>query len=142
MRRGPITPAQRDEIEAALVETLEERSEVAVAYLHGSLAMGADHVGDVDIAVLLEGSPSEDGALTTELSIEQALGHAVELPVDVRVLNHAPLTFRFAVLREGRVLLSRSEQARERFECGTLALYHDFSHHLDEYRREALGLGA
>lgn len=142
MRRVPVTPERKEEIVAALTQELEARPEIQLAYLHGSLAEGRDHVQDVDVAVLLSGAPDEDEALEAELEIEQSLDRATDLPVDVRVLNHAPLTFRFAVLRTGLVLLSRSKEARDNFECGTLSLYHDFSRHLEEYRREALGLGA
>lgn len=134
--------AERDAIVAALAEALQAREEIVLAYLHGSLARGATHIGDVDVAVLLEGQPTRDEALDAELAIEQALDQAVEPRVEVRVLNHAPLAFRFAVLRDGRTLLTRSEQAKDAFECGTLALYHDFSYHLSAYRRESLGLGS
>lgn len=65
----------------------------------------------------------------------------LEPPLDLRALNHAPLTFRFAVIRDGEVLACRSRKAKDAFETATLALYHDFRPHLEEYRRGSLGLG-
>lgn len=125
-----------------VVELLEPEEDVQLAYLHGSAAReGSSHVGDLDVAVLLGGTPTPDEALDRELALEGKLARDVDIPVDLRVLNHAPLTFRFSVIRERGPILCRSRRAKDAFETTTLMLYHDFRPRLEEYRRESLGLG-
>lgn len=142
MSRSSPGPGGREAIIAALQNVLEDEHDVVLGYLHGSLARDEAHVGDADVGLLLEGDPSNEECLDRELALEQSINESVQgLPIDVRILNHAPVTFRFAVIRDGHVLLSRSPRTRGDFEEGTLALYLDYKHHLDTYRREALGLG-
>lgn len=59
--------------------------------------------------------------------------------MNVRILNNAPRSFRFGVIRNGELLFSRDERRRVDFEFLTMSMYHDFSYHRDAYRR-ATGL--
>jgi len=62
------------------------------------------------------------------------------VPIDVRVLNAAPLPFAYSVLQTGEVLVSHDEKARCDFVCRIYTHYHDFAYYRKRYRREALGL--
>jgi predicted nucleotidyltransferase len=104
--RYTIQPDAREALVCRLTAELEKESAVAFAYLHGSL-LDSEIVHDVDVGLYLRESDAERGAvIASELSA--GLTAAAGLPVDVRVLNAAPLTFVYHVLR-GRLLVCRDE---------------------------------
>ena len=59
----------------------------------------------------------------------------------MRVLNQAPLSFRYRVIKEGVVLVIRDEALRCEFVESTLRDYFDFAPFRKMYLQEALGLG-
>ena len=104
--RYTIQPEAREALVCHLTAELEKESAVAFAYLHGSL-LDSEAVHDVDVGLYLRESEAERGsAVAADLSVR--LTAAAGLPVDVRVLNEAPLAFVYHVLR-GRLLVCRDE---------------------------------
>jgi predicted nucleotidyltransferase len=63
--------------------------------------------------------------LEYELSISSMLEQRIKLPVDVRVLNHAPNSFCYEVTR-GEVVFSRNEEVRFNFIERTWNEYLDY----------------
>lgn len=98
--------ARRGRIADELRVELSRSPDVAFAFLYGSFAESSQF-RDVDIGVYLAPIEADRGAARA-LALAKELGQSVGFPVDVRVLNHAPVTFLFHVLR-GRLLLSRDE---------------------------------
>lgn len=78
--------------------------------------------------------------LKKELELEEILGRKIKYPVDVRVLNNSPLSFRFNVIRYGEILFSKNEDVRSDFEALTISEYHDFAYFRRVYMKEALNL--
>ena len=76
------------------------------AYLYGSV-LESDRVHDVDVGLFLDDAVSPQQA-TIANSLSAILSAAVGLPIDVRVLDDAPLSFLYDVLR-GQLLLCRDE---------------------------------
>lgn len=103
---------------------LTNRDEVLFAYLHGSFP-NKTNFGDVDVALYLTGVP-EKGFLQYELDFEQEMEAALKLPVDIRVLNNAPPSFKYSAIKNGIRLIDSDEDARVEFETTTLKLYFDF----------------
>lgn len=100
-------PAERDRVLRKLAVTLEGEPDLEFAWLHGSfLSGGGFH--DVDIGVHLNAAP--DVRFRRGLDLAVRLDRDTGFPVDVRVLNNAPVTFLFHVFREGRLLLSRNDE--------------------------------
>jgi hypothetical protein len=62
-------------------------------------------------------------------------------PIEVRVLNKAPLLFRYNVLRYGEPVLVFDDDLRCDFVEATLANYFDFAPFRKMYLKEALGSG-
>jgi len=126
---------------AALATSLRERGEEIIAvYLFGSQARGmADGLSDVDIAVLLR-----DGQSRARLwAVEDELAVTVcdwlqRSDVDLVILNTAPLSFQFAVIATGQLLLSNDEAARTDFEVSVMSRYWDFKKYDEEYDRYLL----
>jgi len=104
--RYTIQPDARDALVRCLTAELEKDSAVAFAYLHGSL-LHSETVHDIDVGLYVRESEAERGsAISSELSAR--LTSVAGIPVDVRVLNEAPLPFLYHVFR-GQLLVCRDE---------------------------------
>lgn len=85
---------------------MEEHPTILWAYLHGSFLEPGPY-RDIDVAVWVDprrAAPSDWRRYELDLSV--ALQSIIPQPVDVRVLNDAPLAFRYHVLK-GEPLLVR-----------------------------------
>jgi len=113
---------------------------VVLAYLFGSHGRGqAGPLSDVDIAVLLEGHPSDDRCLDLRLEVIGGLmGLLHTNDVDVLILNQAPPALRYAVLRDGVLLFCRDRQVLIQFRVQTLNEYLDFKPILQRHERAIL----
>ena len=100
-------PDERERIRRTLVSVLEGEADLEFAWLHGSF-LAADEFRDIDIGVHL--SATAGVRLQRGLELAVRLDQEVGYPIDVRVLNDAPVTFLFHVFREGRLLLSRNDE--------------------------------
>lgn len=100
-------PDERERIERTLVSVLESEPDLGFAWLHGSFLV-ADKFRDIDIGVHLSAPVEVRSQRGLELSVR--LDQEIGFPIDVRVLNDAPVTFLFHVFREGRLLLSRNDE--------------------------------
>jgi len=100
---------------------LEGLDEVLFAYAYGSFIGGASF-RDLDIAVWL-GNPGKAFYYTVDFSA--TLGLEVGVPVDVQVLNEAPLPFKFNVYTRGRLLFSKDDHLRLRLVDEALREYMD-----------------
>jgi predicted nucleotidyltransferase len=134
MKVHTLNDIKKKEIINKVTRMLKEREEIVFAYLHGSFL--THDFRDIDIAIFLK--EDEDVLYEVELGVE--LEKILGFPVDVRVLNSAPLTFRFKVIKDGLLLFSRDERMRSDFEALTISEYHDFSYFRKRYRREVLGI--
>ena len=107
MRLYRAAADERERAMRVLAAALETEPDVEFAWLHGSfLAGGAFH--DVDVGVHLTGADGRRPRRSVELAL--SLGHAVRFPVDVRVLNDAPVAFLFHVFCAGRPLICRADE--------------------------------
>lgn len=108
---------------------------VVCAYLFGSAARGtARATSDVDLAVLLEHDPPATLAgsgLRLGGELEQHLGR----PVDLVLLNRAPVDLVHRVLRDGIIVFDPRPRERIRFEVRARNAYFDLKPILDEYRK-------
>lgn len=119
----------KKEIYQRLRQLLEARSEISFAYLHGSF-IGDVAYHDVDVALYLEPPAADPFDYQMALSVE--LTRALRLPVDVQVLNDAPLGFQHSVL-QGELLFARDEAQFTDFIEHVGWEYMQFSHHLRDY---------
>lgn len=113
-----MTRPQTGEV-ADLAERLAAQPDVVVAYLFGSRARGTARPGsDVDVAVLLDDAADPHAR---QLDLAAALGG----DADVVVLNDAPVALAYRVLRDGVLLVCRSERARVHHHARTVGRYLD-----------------
>ena len=101
-----IRPEQREDVLVKLRLELEGVSGLRFAYVYGSV-LESDRVHDVDVGMFLD-DPMVAQQMNMMDALSVTLSAAVGFPVDIRVLNEAPLPFLYHVLR-GRLLLCRDE---------------------------------
>ncbi len=107
-----------------LGEALAQDDRVLFAYAHGSfLSRLPSH--DLDVAVYFRYQVSPKDRLDACLDLEGKAERALGVPVDVHAIDPGNLAFSFDAL-SGRLLFSRDENERERFEEKTIALFMDF----------------
>jgi predicted nucleotidyltransferase len=135
-RRVPVE--QRDRLIQQLSDLLRNRPEILFALVHGSFLAGG-LFRDVDLALYLE-----PGAIQREAFRDYELEHGVRwsadlgLPVDVRLLNDAPVSFRYHALR-GVVLFVQDEELLDEFRARTWDEYCDFAPFARRYLQEVMG---
>ncbi len=109
------------------------REDIRFAYIFGSFVT-EEVFRDIDLAVYLQDADRKQ-ALFFEVDLERTLEDRVGFPIDVRVINHAPLPFRYHVLKDGIPLLDRTPDLRSDYEQLTWKDYFDYKHIRDEYLR-------
>ena len=114
-----LSEGEKEKIKVKLREALREGGEVLFAYLCGSFIENGPF-RDIDVAVYVR-RPTEK---FYEETLEEELSRIVGFPVDVRILNNAPVEFRFRAIG-GELLFSKDEKLRCEFEERTMAEYHD-----------------
>lgn len=122
------TPAERRAILNALEEAVEAEPDVVFAYVYGSFLKDRPF-HDVDVAVYLDITDEREMdvfALKLSADLEKSLFQRRNrnLPVDVRVLNQAPLGFLYHVFR-GKLLFSRDDALRTQEVERTVSRYLD-----------------
>jgi uncharacterized protein len=123
-RQRSLNAAERDLIIGRIGDLLCAIPNIAAAYVFGSFARG-EAFRDIDIGVLFDKPPSS--LLELELKIETDFERGLKMPVDLRVLNGAPQSFAYTVLREGRLLIDRNPNFRASYESNIIKQYLDFS---------------
>ena len=58
------------------------------------------------------------------------------MPVDVRILNKAPISFVYHVIKDGIIVVDKNSDLRADFEGLTCKKYFDFRHLRIEYLKE------
>jgi hypothetical protein len=133
-----MSAEQKDRLTRELQELLHGRSEILFVLLHGPFLAG-NPFRDVDLALYVE--PRLIGGATFreyEIDLGVRLSETVGLPVDVRVLNDAPVAFRYHALK-GAVLFVREADRLDEFRARTWGDYCDFAPFARQYLREAIG---
>lgn len=122
-----ITPDEKQKIISVIKESLEGHPEIVFAYIFGSFAdEESTFFRDIDIGVYVRDDffskkHSLDYSINLSLEIEKLLK---DFPVDVIVLNDAPLQITFHAT-EGILLFSKDEEFWTDFVTKTWSLYHD-----------------
>jgi predicted nucleotidyltransferase len=120
---------------------MEAEESIRLAYLYGSVTFRPDPQ-DVDVAVWVSGFQELNSAHKVETQLH--LGAVLERclcprrPLDLLILNSAPLPMQFSVVRKGEVLLARSELERIRYEAWVVTAFLDFAPSLRPFEESLL----
>ncbi|MEJ5240911.1 MAG: nucleotidyltransferase domain-containing protein [Anaerolineales bacterium] len=129
MKAFSLSPEARFAIRSLLSKLLEKEERVAFSYLYGSF-LDPLPFHDIDLGIYLD-PPLErksewEFAVKLAFRLEDALRQAgyPAIPIDVNVLNHAPLSFRQEVFR-GELLSNRQDDLRVSIVTRTMLEYLD-----------------
>jgi uncharacterized protein len=123
--------AARERVFARLEAHLGMRSDIVFALVYGSF-VGDLAFRDIDVGIWTTDAADPD----LELELSSSLSRDLDLPVDVRRVNEAPVPFLFHVLR-GRVVAVRDEERLASLMERIARDYHDRSPLLRRATREA-----
>lgn len=101
---------KKAKVKAQLVEDLQLRTEIIFAYLHGSFIDPVANFRDLDLAVWLRVEALSNNGFEYALNLALTLDQKLHLPVDVQLLNLAPVGFKFSVFKYGELLFCKDYQ--------------------------------
>ena len=119
-----------------LTQLIKDRGEILFAYLYGSFAEGRVF-HDIDLGVYLSKMGEVDPVIYS-LDLAHLLSSKLRIPVDVRVLNLAPVAFLYHVIR-GNLILDKDEKVRVPLVEMTIAKYLDMKPLMHRGIKEAFG---
>lgn len=124
-RRFSLKLQDHDSVVQPIVARLAQHPEVLTVVLYGSF-LKSETFHDIDLALLVDEQqlPSEQ-FLDYELERLQELSRFSKFPLDIRIVNRAPVLFRYAVT-QGQVLFCRDERIWVEFCERTWGEYLDF----------------
>ncbi|MGQ9648011.1 MAG: nucleotidyltransferase domain-containing protein [Thermodesulfobacteriota bacterium] len=136
-RLKDLPRGERERIEATVKERLEKEERIVFAYLHGSFTEGRPF-RDIDISVFVDESRvSKEKTLNFEVSFSVELEDTIRMPIDVKVINYAPLAFQY-YSTAGTLLMCRDDDFRVDFLTRIRSLYFDFRPSSERFLMEML----
>lgn len=118
-----------------LADYFRDDSEVAAAYLFGSVATGrSTAASDVDVGILYRRTPPAT-LLGQPYDQQVELAQRIGRPVQIVVMNGAPPDLVHRILRDGVLVQEADPSTRVAFEVRARNAYFDLLPILREYRR-------
>ena len=115
-------------------EIIGSKGHILFAYVFGSFSTG-ERFRDIDVGIYVSDA-ARFATIDAELALETELEEACRVPVDVRIMNRAPVTFAYHILKSGRLLVDKDPSRRCDYEGLTYKEYFDVRHLRREYLRE------
>jgi len=116
---------EKKEVERLLKEDLQKRDDIIFAVLHGSFIEG-EYFRDIDIAIYVKPCAKEHMFKEYVIDLSLSLSKKIGIPVDIQVLNEAPLMFIYEVLNRGELIVCNDELFFERYFMAIEAEVWDF----------------
>lgn len=135
-RERKSSTEEKDVLIERISNILKTKEYVLFAYIFGSFASG-ERFNDIDVGIFISGERTRS-PLRLELEIENELEDSVRMPVDVRIINNAPLSFIYNILKNNIVVVDKDRSFRTEFEGLIYKKYFDFQHLRREYLREII----
>jgi predicted nucleotidyltransferase len=128
---------ERLKVVETIKTVLQREPNTVFAFLHGSF-LSEPCFRDIDVGVFLA-SENPAGYLDVELGLSQGIEESLDFafPVEVKIVNQAPLSFRFNVIK-GQLLFTRDDDILVDFMTTTAKQYLDFAPLRHRYMKEAM----
>jgi predicted nucleotidyltransferase len=111
----------------------QQYDEIIAVYIFGSF-ISERKFSDIDIGIISAMDLSKP--LDFELNLENRLEKLIKYPIDIRILNRAPISFSQNVFRTGRVIIDKDPNLRADFQGRVLKQYFDFAPFHQRYLQE------
>jgi len=136
MTKHNISKKRKEQIVKEISSQLNKRKTVIFSYIFGSFVTD-DKFSDIDIGVFCTEKISKE-PLDFEFELEEEIKSLTKFPVDVRVINHAPLSFVYRVVKEGILIADKDIGKRTDFEGMIFKKYMDFAIYRKRYLKEVM----
>lgn len=136
MNKKKLSAKKKEVIIRKISDILRAKEHILFAYIFGSFSL-EDTFKDIDIGIFITDIKVKS-PLRLELEMEVDLEDAIHIPVDIRIINDAPLTFIYNILKSGIVIVDKNKSLRGDFEGLIYKKYFDFQHLRREYLREIM----
>jgi predicted nucleotidyltransferase len=130
-KRNYLKEKDKEHILLNLYHVLYRETPVVFAYTHGSFQNGKGF-NDIDLAVFVDEDKLGGNNDLFDYEINLAGRTDLAIPgysIDLRLLNTAPLSFRYRVVNTGTVFLCKDEKKRISFVTKTRDSFFDFEPH-------------
>ncbi len=130
-----ISGELKDRIRAAISDTTQKDENISFAYIYGSFTDMSLPFHDIDLGVFFAGKNLPEMSQTA-IALAVDLSKKTAFPVDVRVLNNAPVSFVYNVLK-GELICERNQDIRCKVMENTVRSYLDMQPILYRAMKEA-----
>ena len=132
-----LSKRKQEEVIGKIASFLTRQSQIVFAFLFGSFL--TDNVfRDIDIGIFVERlSPAEFLAFEINLACRLEKELNFTYPLEVKIINAAPIAFAFQVIR-GKLLFSRDDELLTDYMEATAHRYLDIAPCRDHYIKEAM----
>src|SRR3972149_3589228 len=110
------------------------KKDIVFAYIFGSF-ISKDEFKDIDIGVYIDNIETAT-ILNYEMKLELESEDIIGIPVDIRIINNAPISFVYNILKDKIVMIDNNIDLRSDFEGLVYKKYFDFQYFRKEYLRE------
>lgn len=124
----------KQEFVKIIKEELEKYDDIVFAYIFGSF-VDSDRYNDIDVAIFLK-NPEKHRLMEREFELERILEDKIHISFDVRIINFAPISFVYNVLKNKILIIDRDSSLRADFESLIFREYFDYKHLIKEYLKE------
>lgn len=129
------------QIEGEISDVLEKDGSIGFAYLFGSFIDARLPFHDIDLGIYFLHDKSNLEMAQAALELAVSLSRRLTFPVDVRVLNNAPVAFVYNVMK-GHLICEGDENVRCRVTETTVRSYLDIRSVLYHATKEAFSHGS
>jgi len=129
-----LSVEEKEQIMQRLAVLMKNQEQVIFAYIYGSFTEDIPF-HDIDVGVYVKDIKKEE-ASSYALELSQTLYATLKIQADVRVVNFAPVSFLYYVIR-GRLILERDENIRVQIVEDTIRRYLDIKPLINRSVREA-----
>jgi len=116
-----LTADEKETLLNGLRKELESVDGVLFAYVHGGF-VEMEVFRDIDVAVWIK---NPEDAFNYEVDLSAKLEASLKAPIDLHVLNEAPLSFKHHAFTRGKLLFSKDEETRIRLVDEAVRQYAD-----------------
>ncbi|WP_347489009.1 nucleotidyltransferase domain-containing protein [Desulfoscipio sp. XC116] len=140
-KKYSLYPEEKEELVKRIGILISKRSNAAFAYIYGSF-LEDNGFGDIDIAFYFhrKNLPAESDIISLEIQMEMELQKEFGYLFDARIINYAPISFCYNVLKNGTPIYIDDDDLRVNFFSMIVKKYIDFLPYRKRYLKEVLGL--
>ena len=132
-----IPQEEKERLIEIIKDLLAREEKILLAFLYGSFLEDGPF-RDIDVGIVVEEEPPHPALYEFQLENEMEKALGTEIPLDLRIINHAPVTFLYHVIK-GRLLVCRDSDFFAHYVTLIARKYLDLKPRLDHYTKEAYG---